>query len=243
MRVLGNAEGLVGRAKLVTFPYPTFERAVCSLLKEIDPGEVLGEDEAPAALATLLAEQAGVQAEYDQARELLDGGTVSKALAEHLKKLEARLEELKGKVAEADRAAAHPAAEAWGEARGLMGLIDGAPDPDDVRVRLRTVLRRTIEEIRVLFVARGRVRLAAVQMHFVGGACRSYLIIHKHALHGAVGNRPESWEARSLVGKVTAGGLDLRDPAQALDLEQVLLTADLDAAQADSGRPRRRRRQ
>jgi DNA invertase Pin-like site-specific DNA recombinase len=245
MRVLGNAEGLVGRAKLVTFPYPTFERAICSLLKEIDPDEVLGEDEAPAALATLLAEQAGVQVEYDQAKELLEGGGFSVALAEHLKKLEARLEELKGKVAEADRAAAHPAAEAWGEAMSLMGAIDSAADPDDVRTRLRTALRRTVEEIRVLFVARGRVRLAAAQLFLVSGACRSYLVIHRHGLHGAVGNRPESWEARSLAGKVMTGNLDLRDPVQALDLERVLLTADLDAAGPGPGpgQPRRRQRQ
>jgi hypothetical protein len=129
-----------------------------------------------------------------------------------------------------------------------MGAIDSAADPDDVRTRLRTTLRRTVEEIRVLFVARGRVRLAAAQLFFVGAACRSYLVVHRHGLHGAVGNRPESWEAVSLAGKVAAGNLDLRDPEQAIDLERVLLTTDLtDLAAAEAGpgpgRPRRRRRQ
>jgi DNA invertase Pin-like site-specific DNA recombinase len=239
LRVLVNAEGRQGRAKLVTFPYPTFERAVLSLLREVRAADVLGEDKAPAALATLLAEQAGVEAEYGQVKEYLDTQGFGKALADRLAVLEARLGELKVRVNEASRAVAHPAAAAWDEAQTLADALDGADDPDDLRTRLRTALRRVVEGIQVLVVVRGKVRLAAAQLFFVGGTCRSYLIMHQHATRGAVGERPESWWARSLASVIKSGDLDLRDRVQAAELEKTLVAA----AQAGPGQPRRRRRQ
>jgi hypothetical protein len=202
---------------------------VCSLLKEIDAAEVAGSNGEATLVDKLSADLARTEAEYAEARGFLDDGAISKALVEHLAKLEVRLAELKADLVEANRKAARPAAEAWGEARGLMGLIDTAPDPDDVRVRLRTLLRRTVEEVRVLFVARGMVRLCAAQVFFAGGAkgkgkaCRSYLLLHRHATRGAVGERPEAWWARSMSDVVREGSLDLRQADHAARLEQALL--------------------
>jgi DNA invertase Pin-like site-specific DNA recombinase len=242
-RSLINQNGREGRAPTVTFPYATFERGVCSLLKEIPAAEVLGVDDAPAAVATLSAELARADAEYAEAC----GWPMSRALAERLAQMEAHQADLRARLAEANRAAAHPAAEAWGEAQGLMDAIDGAADPDDVRIRLRTALRRTVEEIRVLFVARKMVRLCAAQVFFAGGAkgkgnaCRSYLILHQHATRGAVGERPESWWARSLASVIKSDDLDLRRREDAAELERTLVAA----AQADPGpgQPPCRRRQ
>src|SRR5262249_39599371 len=47
--------------------------------------------------------------------------------------------------------------------------LDRAPDQEDARLRLKAVIRRTIQEMRVLILAQGRARLAVAQTWFVDG--------------------------------------------------------------------------
>jgi DNA invertase Pin-like site-specific DNA recombinase len=232
-RVLVNANGREGRVRVVSFPYTTFERGVCSLLREVRAADALGVDDAPAEAAVLEGEKAQVERELAGARAYLKSNGFSPTIADHIIGLEKRLAEVGERLSLANQRAAHPLAESWGEARGLMGGLDKAKDPDDARLRLRTALRRAVEDIRVLFVSRGLVRLAAAQIFFTGGACRSYLILHRHALRGVAGKRPEAWQARSMADVVKEGSLDLRRLDHARHLEQAL--GELDPADLENG--------
>src|SRR5262249_40872261 len=128
--------------------------------------------------------------------------------------------------------AANPLAAAWGESKSLLDVLDGTPEEgkNEVRLRLRAVLRRTTESIWLLVVPRGLDRLAAVQVWFAGGTrCRSCVIYYRPAHHF---RRSESeWWARSLAAVAGPVDLDLRNPDHARRLEAVLQAADLTAAE------------
>jgi hypothetical protein len=84
-------------------------------------------------------------------------------------------------------------------------------------------LRRIIDEGLLLIVRRGAVALAALQLFFTAGRCRSFLIAYRPA-----GNhRKAAWWARSLPHGLADGNLDLRQPADAAALETSLQTLDL----------------
>jgi DNA invertase Pin-like site-specific DNA recombinase len=214
-RILIPTSAREGRLPGVTFPYPAFERGVLSMLAEVDPAEVLGRDDAPGEVAVLSGELARVEGSIAAVAGELENGE-SPTLFARLRALEARQGELTARLAAARQQAAHPAAEAWGEAKGLMGLIDDAADPDGVRVRLRTALRRVVQGIWVVFASRGALRIAGVQVFFAGGEHRrDYLILHQHGTTGAVGRRPARVWAGSYVRPAGHPTRDLRDPAHA----------------------------
>jgi hypothetical protein len=73
---------------------------------------------------------------------------------------------------------ARPMDRAWDEARSLMGLIDGADDPDAVRLRIRAALAAVVDRVCVFVLADGnkRLRRACVQVWFRCGAVREYLV-------------------------------------------------------------------
>jgi hypothetical protein len=241
-RILINRNGKEGLATRVTFPYPTFEAGVLSLLAEVSADDVLGEDEAPSAVAVLSGELARVEAELAEAEAFMNAEGFSVTIGKRVKDLEARKIEVAEQLAQARRQAARPLGESWGEARGLMMMLDKAADPDDVRLRLRTALRRTVESIWLLVVPRGRQRLAAVQVWFAGGRRRrDYLLLHHAPWGGAGGNRREArWSAQSLSAAARPGDLDLRRPEHARDLEQILAAIVLEGP---GDRPSRRRRE
>src|SRR5262249_37928945 len=137
--------------------------------------------------------------------------------------------ELAEKLTLARQRAAHPVAEAWGEARSLTALLDDAADPVDVRTRLRTALRSTVAEVWLLVVPRGRVRLAVAQVRFAGGeAHRDYALMHHSPWGGPGGERREGrWQAVALADVVKLGPLDLRKRDHAARLEAALLKLDL----------------
>src|SRR5262249_34901733 len=103
----------------------------------------------------------------------------SDAVADVLEQQEAEAKLLTVQIGEARQEEASPLGEAWGDCQTLLDAIDRAPEPEEARVRLRAALRRIVEEIWCLFVDRGIVRLAAVQVWFAGGAHRDYLIMHR----------------------------------------------------------------
>jgi DNA invertase Pin-like site-specific DNA recombinase len=236
-RVLLSANainGLLG-SRAVSFPFVTFERAVLSMLAEVDPADVLSQDDKPDEVAILSGQLAAVEAKIGEvAGELLNGSVA--ALAKVLRQLEAQKEELETQLAETRQRAAAPVDEAWREAKDLLAVLDNAEDPDDARTRLRGLLRRIVSEIRVLVVPRGRDRLAAVQVWFTDAArCRSYLVLRRPATGGSVGTRPAAWWARSLAEVVNPGDLDLRDPGHARCLEQALLVAETGRVEQGGG--------
>jgi DNA invertase Pin-like site-specific DNA recombinase len=228
-RVLLNINSAEGRAPARSFPFEIFERAVLKKLREIDPHEILNGDTGPDETLVLSGELARVEAKIAELEaELLQGDVA--ALAKVLRQLEAQKRDLNERLAEARQKAAHPLSVAWGESQSLIDALDSAPDPNDVRLRLRAAIRRIVQAAWLVAVARGRCRLCALQVRFAGGErYRDYLILRWPANADGQGrSTPGSSWAGSLAALVEPGELDLRKPAHAAKLEKLLARADLE---------------
>jgi hypothetical protein len=229
-RVLINTNAAEGRAPCRSFPLPTFEAAVLSLLAEIDPHEVLNGDDGPDETLALAGQLAGVEARIAELEAELLKGDVA-ALARVLRQLEDQKRDLlAGRLAAAREKAAHPLSETWGEAQTLLGALDKAPDPHDARLRLRAALRRIIDSIWLLVVTRGHARLCVAQVWFSEGARhRDYVILHRPPKSNGKARQEGGWWARSLAEVAAPGDLDLRRRDHARRLEAVLAEVDLKA--------------
>ncbi len=223
--VLTNTDGEQGRSARVSFPYDTFEQAVLSKLAEISVGEIVGGDNSAVELAALEGEVATVEAKIAELEEELLNGSVA-SVVKVLRQLEERKAALHAKLEEARVKAATPVAESWGTCQSLMSALDGAEDEEEVRLRLRSALRRIVEKIWLLVVPKRLHRIAAVQMYFTGGNRRDYLIYHKppHVISGC--RKEGGWWVRSMRSVVTQEGLDLRKRGDAARLEKALLAID-----------------
>jgi DNA invertase Pin-like site-specific DNA recombinase len=226
-RVLVNLAGHEGRGKRWSFPLAAFEAAVLSLLREVDPRDVLGR-EGPGQADAIEGELAEVRARSAALEVELSEGDIP-ALARELRRLGGREKELQARLLDEQEKAAVPLAAAWKDAHSLMGALDAAPDPADARIRLRAALRRVVESAWLLVVGRGHDRLAALQIFFAGGErSRSYLILSRPPKANGRGRTEGGWWARSLAAVVKAGDLDLRRPEDAAALEELLTALDLD---------------
>ncbi len=227
-RVLINASATEGLAKRWSFPFEPFEAAILSLLREVDPREVVGKKgDGTDVVMTLSGELARVEAKIAELEiELLNGSVA--AMAKVLREQEAKKRDLGEKLAEARRNTASPLSGAWGETEALLAAIDTAPDPHDARLRLRSALRRVVESIYLLVVPRGLTRLAAVQVYFTGDGCRNYLICHRPSHHAFGGDKEGHWWAKSLASAAGPDELDLRKREDAVRLAAALSSINLD---------------
>lgn len=224
--LLVNRLAAEGKARQYGFSFEIFERNVLGQLAEIDPREILDDHKANDEVTALTAELARVDAKAAEIEAELLHGNVA-ALAKVLRTLEGERRELSAKLAAARQEASSPLTEAWEEGQTIMSTIYKAADPRDARLRLRSLLRRMVSEIRLLVVSRGKVRLAAAQVWFADGQrCRDYLIVSVPAKSNGV----TSTEARDLVRSLpsTKKKLDLRDPEHAQAMETLLEALDLD---------------
>lgn len=221
-------QGVAG-SRYTSFPFDAFERAVLSCLREVDPGEILDSAQGSHAARSLAlaGRLAQVEGEAEKVKARLRA-KFSDAVADVLEQHEEERRSLIEQLADAQREASAPLSEAWGEARTLLDALDGAPDLEDARVRLRSVLRRIVERVWCLFVPKGRDRLAAVQVVFRDSdRRRSYLIRCRPGAGGSVPAREASWRVWSLADAVALGPLDLTRPAHAEALAAELLEAKL----------------
>ncbi len=194
-RILVNAPSVHGLGPKKSFPMPTFERAILSMLREIDPREILGDTNANAEVADLERRARWLVERQIQLGAELRHGDIP-IIAQQLRELKDEENELAKRLDQARQLAAKPLLETW---RDLLKLLDEDEDMD-VRRRLRSAIARTIDVIRVIIVPRGRDRLAAVQIEFAGGgARRNYNIIHRPALWlgSNKGMRPARWYVNS----------------------------------------------
>jgi DNA invertase Pin-like site-specific DNA recombinase len=226
-RVLATSASQTGRGERRSFPFDVFEEAVLSLLREVDPRDVVGRKKGADPVLALSAERERVAAKIAELQaELLDGDV--KAIAAVLRAQEARLGDIDARLAVARREAAHPLSFAWGNLTTLLDVVRSAPDPEEVRLRLKSELRRVVKRIDLLVVPRGLARLAAVQIHFAGDGRRDYLIVSKPSHRTFGGVRPGGWHAVSLPPAVAGRlELDLRKPGHARDLAAALESADI----------------
>jgi hypothetical protein len=159
----------VGVGRSVGFPVAPFQEAILRALKEVDAADVFGgppPSDKAARLARELAVARGQLAEIGEGLLKAYSDTLAKAA-------QAREAEIAGLVAEEAAArATSPPDEALGEAKQLIDALGSA----DSRARLRSALLRAIESVQCVMAARGRSRLAAVQIHFKGGGRRNYVL-------------------------------------------------------------------
>lgn len=152
----------------------------------------------------------------------MDANGESPTLFHRLRAKEAEQEVITRRPAEARQQAAHPLAEAWGEARTLLGAVRTAPDKREARLRLRSALRRALECVLVLVVPCGRTRIAAVQFWFVGGTHRGYLIISTPPHSNGKVTRPGHTNAPSFADVNPGDALDLRVDEHVAELAAAL---------------------
>jgi DNA invertase Pin-like site-specific DNA recombinase len=218
--LLVSATGSEGRDRCYTFPYAVFETAILSQLREVNPADVLPRqddtgnrvDELRARLALVRQDLAAIKA------DLAEG--YSKALADVARDKEAQEEKVGQELQDELIKAARPAERAWPQVPTLVDLV--AKQGDTARLKLRTILRTVAEDIWLLVAGRGAWRFCAVQVFFVGGEARSYLIGHRTKAN----RRPEIWWVRSFVDAVKGKDFNLRRRTDAAKLAKLLEAID-----------------
>jgi DNA invertase Pin-like site-specific DNA recombinase len=227
-RTLITSASVEGDCPCWSFPFETFEAAVLSLLREVDPCEVLEPDAGTGDLAALAEELAGVEKELTKAAAFMDANGFSPTIGRRVAKLEARQRELAAALVEARQRSASPLSETWVECHSLIDALASAPDPEAARLRLRSMIRRVVTGAWLLVVPRKRDRLCAVQLRFADSdRVRDYLIFHRPSRANTVMRTEPEWRAKSLADVVDPGDLDLRRKEDAAALEKVLLAEDL----------------
>jgi hypothetical protein len=208
-----------GRGAARSFPLDTFEAAVLSQLREINPRDVLpAGDDGPDETDVLAGELARVEDELTEAAEFMEANGFSPTIGKRVQALEDRKRDLEAELRDARARATCPAAAAWEGFGSLADALGNAPNPTDARLRLRAALRRVVSEIWLLVVPRGSDRLCAVQVFFAGGARRDYLIWHRPHRNNGKARKEGWWKARSITAEEMAAvglklfGGDLRDP-------------------------------
>lgn len=175
-----------------SFPRASFEGAILSRLREVDPREVIGESAAADKVLTLTGERSALVTKIEKLVTLI-GDEPSPAIAGKIRALESELRTLDDRLSQARQEAANPLANSWGELPGLVELAG----TENGRVRLAAILRRVVESVRCLFVRRGENRVAVVQVFFMpGNRSRLYTILHQSARHlTKTKKRPATWRA------------------------------------------------
>jgi DNA invertase Pin-like site-specific DNA recombinase len=230
------AQGVIG-SRYVSFPFVVFERAILSCLREIDPREILPHNSEADKTLVLSGKLAQLEARIAKLRSKLRTDPDIDALVEVIRELETERKTVVQDLAHARQEAAAPLAEGWANCRSLLEALDKAPDQTEARIKLRSAIRRIVNRVWCLFVARGAQRLAAIQVWFTGGAHRDYLVLYRAGTGGAVGTRPARWSVRSLASAAVPGKLDLRKSEHAKRLEATLTALDLTALGDDEAGP------
>jgi hypothetical protein len=202
----------------ISFPTDVFEPAVLSLLKELNPRDVLVEEstgESVARAASLVRVESSIASILTE----METHGESPVLFKRLRQKEAEQHDLSTKLAEARLREQNPKSAAFAE---MVTLVDIATS-EQHRLRLRELLRTIIESVWVLVVPRRSHRLAAVQIFFHGVERRDYLIHYQAAGYCRAG----FWRAQSLKHTLSAGKLDLRDREHVSALSQTLQSVDL----------------
>jgi DNA invertase Pin-like site-specific DNA recombinase len=221
--VLVTHGGSSGETEGHSFPTAVFKKSVLRWLDEIDPADITAQD-APDNVAVIAGRLEQVRKQLaDLKAEMEATGKTPKGALQLMSKWEDEELRLEEERRQAEQAAAHPLSEAWGQAKSLLNVLR---TPED-HLRLRSLLRRIVEDIHVLVVPRGWDRLAAVQMRFKGSdQVRRYLIVIRKGRASRF--RGERGQDTATTGSLREPvGLDLREPAHVAALREYLQSLDL----------------
>jgi DNA invertase Pin-like site-specific DNA recombinase len=227
-RILVNTNGAEGRTTYWSFPADVFDEAILSMLRGIDPHDVLNGDEEPDEAQALAADFGNVEALIAELSAEIERREVAKnpspTLYRLLEKKEAQQRQLAEQLAQANQRATRPLSASWGEIKSILEALESAPDPMDARLRLRSLIRRTVESVYLLVVPRGLSRWCVAQVRFVAGKgtrWQSYVIHYTPPQGNVYKSRPAKWEARALAEDLAS--VDLSDRKQAAEVEKIIL--------------------
>lgn len=210
-----------------SFNATIFEDCVLRELAELKAADIFPEHDCSGAVSALAAQHAAKEAELREfEREIDDNPALLKRFKDTLLRLESECASLASQLAAAQREAASPLAEVWGEVRNLTDLVRSGGD--DIRQRCRNAIRRALDSVTCVFAGGKMERLAAVRVQFRSGLHRDYLIGYlprnkqrKSPPPPVICTPPQAWTE-------THGELDLRDPAHAAVVERLLSSLDIE---------------
>jgi hypothetical protein len=201
-----------------------FEQAVLSKLAEVKLKDIQGDDDADRRAEALAGRVAEVDALVKAWAANMDNPATVDLVAAKLAALNAKRGKLAEQLADAQREAASPAAEAWGTFPSLADVVAKNPS-DDVRLKVRAALRRCIESVHCVFATAGHVQLAAVQVRFRGSdRHRDCVVSYNHRGRRRANGR--AWEVVSAAWDAEAGELDLRRRRDAAKVLRLLKSLD-----------------
>jgi DNA invertase Pin-like site-specific DNA recombinase len=211
------------------FPADPLDRAIRSELIEIKAADIQGDDGATRKVEALSGRLAEVKKLIAAWEAKMDDPDIVDTVAAKLAELNARRKAIERKLAEAQREAASPIAEAWGEFRTLAGL-NPDDDTDELRTKIKAALRRSVKSIYCLFTGTNVNRIAAIQVWFADGKThRDYFVLYRRGVANRYGRKFEGRSGvRSLNDVVKLGAVDLRRPADAAKVEKALAVLDLE---------------
>ncbi|MBA4188932.1 MAG: hypothetical protein C0467_13125 [Planctomycetaceae bacterium] len=161
-----------------SFPLTVFESAILSALQEVTVADIQGEDDAAKNVSAIAGRIKKLEASKATWLPKMYNPDIAADVERHLTGINLTLRGLNEELATARRAAANPIAEAWGECRSLIGLLENNPS-DEMRLKVKAALRRSISDVKCLFTGpHRRLRLAAVVVVFRSGATQGYFLSH-----------------------------------------------------------------
>lgn len=199
-----------------------FDSMILSELIELKAADVLPESDG-GDVARLSALHTAKHDELEQFRKDIDEEPrLLKSLKGTLVRLQEECDNLAEELAKAQRVAASPLAETWGEFQSVARLLekDGS---DEMRLRCRNALRRLVESVTCLFTGTKMTRIAAVRVQFNGTPTYRDYVIVAHSRNGTRKNPP----APAVKSVRWEGGLDLRTPSDARRVQAWLSSTDL----------------
>lgn len=205
----------------MSFPAGPFESAVLSRLREVSVSDVRGDGGAARKVESLRGELAEIDKLIKVWTVKMDNPDIVDTVAEKLGELNSRRKEKAASLDEAQAEAANPVSRSWGEFRSLADLL-AKDNSDDLRIKVRAALRRSIEGVTCVFARVARIRLAACRVQFRGGAAhRDYLIACEPTWSNGKKKRPTTWAVRSFAD-AGLGELDLQKLEHARRAEKLL---------------------
>jgi DNA invertase Pin-like site-specific DNA recombinase len=214
-----------GTQTWASFPAVAFEDAILSELKEVRAEDVEGDQpEASRKVEAISGEYAQAEQQVKWNQERRDAAKTEEDFelsASKAVEWERKRRSLAADLEQAQREAASPLSESWGEFRSLAELL-AEDTSDDLRIRARAALRRAVESVHCLFVGK-RVRLAAVRVQFHGECYRQYLIAYTPGRSNQSVKRPGQWSVETIKKDGKFAGRDLRNPADAAAYQKLLV--------------------
>lgn len=211
-----------------SFNVCVFEECILSGLAELKASDIFPENDRGGKVSELSARHAAKENELREfEKEVKSDTRLLKRFGSTILRLEEECEALANQIADAQREAASPLAEVWGEFRGLADLAKNGGD--QVRERCRTAIRRTLESVTCLFTGNKTTRKAAVRVQFRSGLHRDYIIGYlgrnrhrKNPPPPIVCTPAVAWPSRK-------GELDLRDKGTVPVVEKLLNALNIEA--------------